>query len=89
MIVILVGIMSAAISSIGIYAVCGVVDDLVVSAFVEKTGMMDLATLQLFSVSPLILISDLTILFVIILISSITHILLKKKIRLVNILRRE
>lgn len=89
MIVILVGIISAVISSIGIYAVCGFVNDLVVNAFVEKTGMAELSTLQLFSISPLILISDLIILFVIILISSITPILLMKKIRLVNILRRE
>lgn len=88
-IVILIGAIAALVSSIGIHYVCDFVNELIVSNFVARGGLDQIADLVLFKVSSGILISNLIILFAIIFISSYIPILIMKKIKLVNILRRE
>jgi len=88
-ILVIVGVIAAVLSSIGVYMVCDFVNGVVVRGFSIRLGITELSAMNLIYVSPLVLIYDLLLLFAVIIVCSLVSVMVIKKIKIVNILRRE
>jgi hypothetical protein len=86
---ILIGLISAIISSVGFYLICTKANSLIVRGFAFNFAIPELAELSLISFSPVILIIDLLILFGIIGLTSIVPIIAMKRIKPIDIMRRD
>jgi ABC-type lipoprotein export system ATPase subunit len=88
-IVLIIGVLTAIISSIAILNITEVVNQIIVDTITNSYNIEQLRTLKLLQVSPQIIFYDLLILFVLILISILSPIMTIRKIKIVDILRRE
>ena len=89
MIDLLIGVIAGIISIIGIPYICNTVNQIVTTAFYDNLLIEELLSLKLIESSPNVLIYDLLILFAVILISAISPIISLKRLKVVDILRRE
>jgi ABC-type antimicrobial peptide transport system permease subunit len=88
-IVLIIGLIAAILCSLGIVNICEYINGLVIERLAEAKELPQLLNLKLLQLSPSIIIYDLIILFGLILVSVLFPILALRKIKLVDILRRE
>lgn len=88
-IVLIIGVIAAILCSLGIVNICEYINGLVIERLAEVKELPQLLNLKLLQLSPNIIIYDLIILFGLTLVSVLFPISALRKIKLVDILRRE
>jgi len=86
---IIIGICSAVLSTIGFYSICNVTNTLITKGFATNFNLPMLETMNFICFKPIIILMDLLLLFAIIALCSITPILAMRRIKPIDIMRKE
>ena len=88
-IVLIIGFITAIISTIAILTIVEFVNQVIVDGVALAKGVEEVAELELLNISPLIIFYDLGVLFILIILSILSPIWAIRRIKIVDILRRE
>ena len=86
---IIIGGCSGILSTVGFYSICKVTNSLVTKGFATNFKLPILESMNLISFNPIIILLDLLLLFVIIALCSIIPILAMKRIKPIDIMRKD
>lgn len=86
---IIIGISSAILSTIGFYSICNVTNTVITKGFATNFKLPMLETMNFICFKPIIILMDLLLLFAIIAFCSITPILAMRRIKPIDIMRKE